>query len=128
MDVDILNAMLKNACAVKDNDFVINILRKMRMHQIEPSEESIRMVDEYHTRVFRSLRTHRVVSKKMRNDCFKLTRECRQWKKHFRKDEPKDPTSKHHTQFEQEKYLKYRKNPKKTGERKSNSQNETSQM
>lgn len=89
VDVDILNAMLKNACALKDNDFVISILRKMTSTQIEPTEESIRMVEEYHVRVFRSLRTHKVVTKKIRNECFKLTRECKQWKKHFRKDQPK---------------------------------------
>lgn len=127
MDVDILNAMLKNACALKENDFVISILRKMKTHRIEPTVESMRMVDEYYARIFRSLRSHRVVSKKMRNECFKLTRECRQWKKHFRKDEPKDRTTRtHHTQSEQGKYLKYRKNSKKSDEPQSKSQNEIS--
>lgn len=122
MDVDILNAMLKNACASKDNDFVISILRKMKAHQIEPTEESIRMVDEYHARVFQSLRTHRVVKKQQRNECFKLTRECKQWKKHFRKDAPKD--SAHHVRSEQRRYLKHRRNPKKSDESQSRSQNE----
>lgn len=121
MDVDILNAMLKNACALKDNDFVISILRKMKSQQIEPTEESIRMVDEYYVRVFRSLRSHKVVTKKMRNECFKLTRECRQWKKHFRKDAPKESTSMYHAQS-----LKQRKNRKPTNKPQAKSQNESS--
>lgn len=127
MDVDILNAMLKNACASKDNDFVISILRQMKLHQIEPTVEAIRMVDDYHAREFRNLRSHKVVSKKMRNEIFKLTRECRQWKKHFRKDEPKNPTiSMRHGQSQQGKQLKYRKYPQRTNESHSESRNETS--
>lgn len=106
MDVDILNAMLKNACASKDNDFVISILRKMEQKQIEPTENSIRMVDEYHTREFRNLRSYRVASKKMRNECFKLTRECRHWKKHFRNDQPKEFTSKSYARKENSKHYK----------------------
>lgn len=126
MDVDISNAMLKNACALKDNDFVISILRKMKLQQIEPTEESIRMVDEYHVRIFRSLRSHRVVSKKMRNECFKLTRECRHWKKHFRKDVPKESTSVHHGQSTQGKYLKQRKYSQPSDESQAKSHKQTS--
>lgn len=96
IDVDILNAMLKNACAVKDNDYVICILRKMISKKIEPTDESMRMVDEYHSRAFGSLRSYHVVSKKMRNECFKLTRECKQWKKYFRNDRPKDESNTTH--------------------------------
>lgn len=120
--------MLKNACASKDNDFVISILRQMKSHRIEPSLEAIRMVDDYHAREFRNLRSHKVVSKKMRNECFKLTRECRQWKKHFRKDEPKNiPTiSIRHGQSERGKQFKHRKYPENTKESHSKSQNETS--
>lgn len=110
MDVDILNAMLKNACALKDNDFVISILRTMKSKRIEPTEESIRMVDEYYTRVFRSLRTHRVVSKKMRNECFKLSRECRHWKKYFRYDNSKEFQSKNHAPSKRSEHVKERNN------------------
>lgn len=88
-DIDILNAMLKNACSLKDNDFVISILRKMRSEEIEPTEESIRLVEDLHKNVFRSLRTETFASKKMRNECFKLSREYQQWRKHFRADKPK---------------------------------------
>lgn len=109
--------MLKNACALKNNDFVISILRKMQSKQFEPTEESIRMVDEYHGREFRSLRSYRVVSKKMRNECFKLTRECSKWKKHFRNDQPFGTfTFENPTQSKRinKKKSKQRKNPKTT--------------
>lgn len=111
IDVDILNAMLKNACALKENNFVICILRLMISKQIEPTVESIRMVDEYHARVFQNLRSYRVVSKKMRNECFKLTRECRHWKKYFRQDQSKDSsTSKQHVHPKRQKNFKKRPN------------------
>lgn len=83
MDEDILNSMLKNACATADNDFVICILRAMQSKQIEPQQESIKLIEEYQQQVFRNLRTQRVHSKKTRNDCFKLTRECKQFLRHF---------------------------------------------
>lgn len=86
MDEDILNSMLKNAFATADNDFVICILRKMQSKQIEPQEESIKLIEEYQQQVFRNLRTQRVHSKKTRNDCFKLIRECKQFLRHFQLD------------------------------------------
>lgn len=106
--------MLKNACALKDNDFVICILRTMKAKHIEPTDESVRLVEEYHARVFQNLRSYHVVSKKMRNDCFKLTRECKDWKKHFRKDKLMDSfTSEHHVQQSKQKgHFKKRSNLK----------------
>lgn len=116
LDVDILNAMLKNACASKNNDFVISILRAMKSHQIEPTEESIRLVDDYHAREFLNLRSYRTVSKKMRNEIFKLSRECRQWKKHFRKDESRDSIK----SIRRSEQKKHHKNPKIADELQSN--------
>lgn len=85
--------MLKNACASKDNDFVICVLRKMKETNVEPTEDSIQLVQDYHNVAFKKLRSTRMVTKKMRNESFKLSRECKQWIKHFRNDEPKDDYS-----------------------------------
>lgn len=85
--------MLKNACTMKDNDFVISIIRRMQSEQIEPTEESFQMVETYHKTLFRSLRTE-ASSKRMRNECFKVSREYKQWRKHFRADQPKEWTNK----------------------------------
>lgn len=86
LDDDILNAMMKNACAASDNNFVISLIRMMQAKQIEPLEETVAMVEEYQHQVFRNLRNQRVHSKQTRNECFKLTRECKQFLRHFRLD------------------------------------------
>lgn len=78
--------MLKNACRTGNNDFVISILRKMQSNRIEPTDEMVDMVKNYQKDVIRKLRYETSHSKKTRNECFKLTRECRQWHKHFRLD------------------------------------------
>lgn len=92
LNIDILNAMLKNACREEDNDFVISILRKMISKEIEPTEETFHMVKNYQRDILRKLRYERSHNHKTRNECFKLTRECRQWLKRFRLD--KDETEK----------------------------------
>ncbi|XP_055325072.1 uncharacterized protein LOC129579241 [Sitodiplosis mosellana] len=86
MDEDIMNAMLKNACGTANNNFVISILRKMQSKQVEPQEEAVKLLEEYQQQVFRDLRAQRVHSNQTRNECFKLTRECKQFLKHFRLD------------------------------------------
>lgn len=78
--------MLKNACTAENNDFVIQILRKMQSKQINPLEESVQMIQAYQHQVFRNLRTQRVHNQKTRNECFKFIREHKQWLKHFRLD------------------------------------------
>lgn len=78
--------MLKNACASGNNNFMISILRKMQSNKIEPLEESVRLVEEYQQQVFQNMRTKRVHSKQTRNECFKLTRECKQFLKCFQLD------------------------------------------
>lgn len=63
----------------------------MKTNQIEPSYETLQMINEYQEKQFRALRTIPNVDKRTKNECFKLLRECKQWKKHFQNDEPKKP-------------------------------------
>ncbi|XP_031621040.1 uncharacterized protein LOC116339351 [Contarinia nasturtii] len=83
---DILNAMLKNACAAQNNNYIISIIRQMQSKEIEPLDESVEMVEAYQRQIFRDMRGKRVHDKHTRNECFKLTRECKQWLRHFRLD------------------------------------------
>lgn len=78
--------MLKNACNAKDNDFVINILRKMESKEIEPLEESIKMIEEYQRQAYHSLTSQREHNQKSRNAVFKLIREQKDFMRHFHLD------------------------------------------
>lgn len=87
--------MLKNACAAEDNNFMISILREMQCKRIEPLMESVHLVEQYQQKLFHNLRTQRVHSKQTRNECFKVTRECKQFLKYFQLDkrsENRNPT------------------------------------
>lgn len=67
----------------------------MRSEQIEPTKESIQMIDKYNKDLFHSLRgKSKSRDKRFRNECFKFSREYKQWKKHFRKDQPENPVEK----------------------------------
>lgn len=79
--------MLKNACAAHDNNFVIEILRKMQtLTKIELNDEVVKMVDDYQKQSFQNFRNQRKPNVQLRNECFKLTRECKQWLRHFGMD------------------------------------------
>lgn len=87
LNIDIFNAMLKNACATQDNNFVISVLRKMQtLTNLELNEKVVEMVQEYQKQAFQNLRTQRKSNQQTRNECFKLSREYKQWLRHFRMD------------------------------------------
>lgn len=95
LNIDIFIAMLKNACAAHDNNFVIGILRKMQtLTKIELNDEVIRMVDEYQKESFQNFRNQRKLNVQLRNECFKLARECKQWLRHFGMDKSDNLTKK----------------------------------
>lgn len=96
-DSDIFGAMIKNACKAKDNDLIIYLLRKMKSSRIEPSKETLEMINEYQEKHFQTQRTTRKVDKRTRNECFKLSRECKQWQKHFQNDKQTDPSPEEQT-------------------------------
>lgn len=75
--------MLKNAITNGDNNFIISILRATKSKDIEPSEEGIEMIRKYEKVCFNNLHKVRKADKQTRNECFKFSRECKQWLKHF---------------------------------------------
>lgn len=95
LNIDIFIAMLKNACAAHDNNVVIGILRKMQtLTKIELNDEVIKMVDEYQKESFQNFRNQRKPNLQLRNECFKLARECKQWLRHFGMDISENITKK----------------------------------
>lgn len=52
--------------------------------KLELTDETIQMVDDYQKEAFRKLRTQRKAIKQARNECFKLSREYKQWLRHFK--------------------------------------------
>lgn len=78
--------MLKNAITSNDNDYVIKILRTTKLEEITPSSDTIQMVCEYQKESFHNMFKRRTSNKRhnqMRNECFRIQRECKQWLKHF---------------------------------------------
>lgn len=58
----------------------------MQLKKVEPTDQTFDMVKNYQKDVLRKLRYERSHNRQTRNECFKLTRECRQWLKQFRLD------------------------------------------
>lgn len=88
LNIHILSAMLKNACNSDDINFVIEIMRKMKELNIEPTEECLAMAEAFEQTVSKGLRKHTKPTKSMRNESFKFIREQKDWIKHFRLDKP----------------------------------------
>lgn len=80
--------MLTNACRFKDNNYVIKLLRFMQSEEIEPTEQSIEILNDYTKYAFSKLRKYKMADKHDRNEFFKLSREHRQWVKRFNLNKP----------------------------------------
>lgn len=83
LDIEIINAMLKNAVQLKNQNFVIEVLRACKQRNIEPNQETINKVMAHHGEIAKLLKELHSMSRHERNDCFKYLREIKQYLKHF---------------------------------------------
>lgn len=81
--------MLKNAVRLKNESFIIEVLRGSKQRNIEPDQETINLIMAYHEETAKLLKVLHSLSRQERNDCFKFLREIKQYLKHFniRKDD-----------------------------------------
>lgn len=89
----ILGAMLRNACFLKNYDYVLEILHTVKGAELQPSSKFLQIVYEFNGKQFRSLQG-RTCTQRDRNEYFRFSREFKQWKKDMAIEEGKEAMEK----------------------------------
>lgn len=80
IDINILGAMLTNACSFADYDYVLEVLHISRMYNLKPSPRFLDIVYTFNDNAFRKINNTNL-TKHDRNEFFRFSREFQQWQK-----------------------------------------------
>lgn len=86
INIEILGAMLKNACYLKDYDYVLEVLHACQTNKLKPSPKFIDIVYTFNKITFQTIRNPKMTTKHDKNEVFRFSREFKKWQKDMNLD------------------------------------------